>query len=366
MDWHVLSAFIAAAVWEALIPGPSIALLVDTRARLGSEGALSFVAGITVANLAWVLITFYLIYSKPDVLVLRSAVESARSILSLVAVPCLTFIASQRILLSMVELVTRQDVEAQPNAAKVQGMFLSGLIAHALNPLSFGFYLASFYTLISHMPLEQGIWFGAIPIVVDSSVFTIIGFVPIPLKKYFPKWLVRLTPLLSGLAVMWIVGFISTKQAGTAIYGETTELLMLGAFLLAALGLARRLVIAQKERSSRLLWRVVAVWDSWFKVTAVFGAILGFAFSSESHLQFERDIRLCFVVAAVIASSLTFAKAFGELQQERFPTPAEREIAINLKSWRASEVWVGIATIVFLMFAFLLFLITDFRAPISH
>ena len=61
MDWHVLSAFIAAAVWEALIPGPSIALLVDTRARLGSEGALSFVAGITVANLAWVLITFYLI-----------------------------------------------------------------------------------------------------------------------------------------------------------------------------------------------------------------------------------------------------------------------------------------------------------------
>lgn len=245
-------------------------------------------------------------------------------------------------------------------------MFRMGFLAHAVNPLSIVYYLATFSLLVAGMPLEHGVLFGLVPIVIDLVVFLFLAFFKTPIDKYFPAWLLnRVLPLLSGSAFVVIVVYISSQPSDVNFYRNYTGLVLLVALLISAIKVARRLVLSQKEKSSKMLWRIVAIWDSWFKVIAVAGAIITLASSFEIDPLINQRIRICFVVAGVLAGALSFAKAFGELQDERSPPKRENVQAIDPNCWQASELWVGVAVFAFLGAVFLLMTLTGFNLQVA-
>jgi threonine/homoserine/homoserine lactone efflux protein len=346
MDWQLFGIFVVTALWETLHPGPTLALVVDTRARFGPTETLFVVAGITLANVAWVVAALALIYAG-----VHWVRDWMNLLVALLAVPFLVFLASTRILTSMVQFVAMLSPQRTNAPVRKTTLFATAFVAHLVNPLSIGFYLATFSALVSGKPLNQGILFGIVPIVMDSLVFGSYALLRTPLGD---GPFARVLPLLAGVSMVAIVSQIVSQNPEINFYREGTELVMIAALLLAALHVARSQVILQRGKNSRALWRVVALWDSWFKVAAVVGAIVAVATTLNIDPMINHRIRICFVVAGVLAASLSFAKAYGELQDERFPSQGGNETRIDTSSWQASEVWVGVAAFGFLAAVFLL------------
>lgn len=371
MELNPLVVFAVAAFFETLQPGPTIALVFETRASAGKVAALKTVAGITVANIFWVILALLVLHSNATWFG-----DKVSPGIGFFGVFYLMYLASERLLASAVQFIANEN-EQVPTKTRKYSFFSAGFWAHAGNPLSVSFYLATFSLLVTGKSTDQALIYGSIPIVVDMVIFTLLASLYMPITKdHFPKGLIQ---LLAGLSLFYLVAHVSsnaqlsvaiahepsTTPVSSVLFSPLMALTMLASFLLASISVANRFVQSRKGKENKSLWRVVSLWDSWFKVAALFGAIfalIGLFGPSSFQIDSAVDhrIRICFVVAAALAVTLSLAKSYGELQDGKFPGEVSGS-AIDVNCWQASIWWVGVAALAILIIAFLLMTATGFR-----
>lgn len=360
MDLHVFISFVLATLFETLTPGPTLALVLDTRIREGKEHAQITVAGITAANVLWVLVALFALYAGATWLKngLSATVQFAGN-------AYLIYLASSRVLSSTVQLVVGQIDEA-PASSKRSSLFKTGFFAHAGNPVTVAYYLATFSVATSGRPIETALNLGFIAVMSDLLAYGVLASINLGWINEFLKG--PLVRLFAGLALLYLVAHVSSglpKSNPNVMASSGSTLAMLGAFLGAAVVLAHNLVVTRREKDNKVLWRITALWGVWFSLAALVGAIytmlLGFNNSALAlGALIEHRIRICFVVAAVLATTLAFTKALGELQDERYPPTPGKQAALAV-GWQASPLWVGCAVLGFLIAVFVLFTVTGFR-----
>ncbi|MBJ2158263.1 LysE family translocator [Variovorax sp. IB41] len=358
MDSKLILIFALAAFFEAVTPGPTMALVLETRTSAGIRGALLTVAGITVANIVWVACVLLLFLADA-----KWFGEWIGPFIKYFGAAYLVYLASRRLLSAVVQFITHRD---DREIAKQSGanLFWTGFIAHAGNPLSISYYLATFGVVIMSMSLTEATIYGAIPIVMDAAVFVLLAIAFGEKKHLAGRW----ARLLAGLVLFFLVGHVYSNSPALNSEISVTPLMtfiMLGGFFYAAIAESRSEVALRKDKNNKMLWRVVGLWGVWFSAAAIFGGfytlIGGFAMSAFSlEAVQEHRLRICFVVAAVIGSALSFAKACGELQDDQATQPATGP-AIKADGWQTSPYWIGAFAFGFLGAVFVLLTVIGFN-----
>jgi threonine/homoserine/homoserine lactone efflux protein len=362
IDPHLLLSFTIAALFETLNPGPTVALVFETRASKGTQAAGATVVGITLANMLGVLI---------GILVGNVGVGAGDWVFMWIrtaAAGYLVFLASRRILSSTVMLIAGITDKVSSNWWSYGGDVGAGLLTHLSNPLTLPFYLGFFAATAAPLPVGTKLLLGAIAVVLDLIVYGAAA-------KWQPRWMegrdsggpVIAFRLIAGAAFLYLVErtFSSTSPENPelAIAAPTTLAMFIG-FVVAAIREAQWFVKTRHSKNNKLLWRVVSLWSAMFSVYALIGGLYTLI-SDMSANTFTLDaiiesrLRICVVVAAVTAASLSFAKALGELQDERSSdAPADAAIAVG---WQALPERVTAAALLFLLAIFALLNATGFR-----
>jgi threonine/homoserine/homoserine lactone efflux protein len=356
VDINIFLAFATICIFEAFIPGPTLALVIETRVSSGKKAAMATVAGITIANVIWVAVALFVVFANAKWLP-----DGASVPIQIAGAAFLVYLACRRLLSLAISLFSAQpkvdSSPPDPNKA-----YLTGFVVHFANPLSVAFYIATFSVIINGHTLNTAILFGAIPVLIDLALFTVLSTAPTGALAYVPRWISR---LLAGLLLLYLVGHAYSKSSTISLsMTPLTALMMLVGFYVAAIAEAKYQVGLRKEGDNKLVWRTVALWGAWFSVAALLGGLYtligGFGVSTFAlDHPTEHRIRICFVVAAVLATTLSFAKAYGELQDEKFPRKSDTK-STSIHDWRTAPLWVGGQVFGFLALTFILLWITDF------
>jgi len=355
----IVFSFFIATLFETLIPGPTLALVTETRISSGRKNAIETVAGITVANIFWVIAAIFVLYAgnlwfeqwiRPAIVYFGTAY--------------LIYLASKRILSSSIVFITGYS-ESQDSVSDSSNLFFTGFMAHAGNPLTIAYYIATFGIATSGQPLEIKVLFGLIAIFSDLLVYGIIAGKNIgEVENILKKPVIR---LIAGCALFYLISLVYSNQDNLDQSLTITPLIMivmLIAFLLAALHVAYDNVRSRINKNNILLWRVAKLWSIWFSIYAILGMFYSLVSGIEgSALSFsdaiETRIRICVIVSMVLALVLSFVKSFGEVQDTQNANSDLEPIRENC--WQTSPIRVAIATLIILLAVFILMTVTNFN-----
>lgn len=358
----LLMSFLAVTILDTIAPGPTLALVLQTRADSGKTAAFATVLGVTLADVLWVILALIVIHSGAQL-----AHDWIDPIVKNVGAAFLIYLASKRILSCAVDIIARQNGDPPVKSALTASTaFRYGFMAHAVNPLSPAYYLGTFSLVISTLPLNYAIVGGAFPVLIDLLIFSLLALAWVNLPT-FGFATTRLVRLFVGFFFVFLVGlaFSESHDKSNVLVTSWTAILMLVGFLAGALHEAIEQVGLRQKKPNKMLWRSLAVWSSWFSIAALVGALYtaigGFKESTFSlPPEMEHRVRICFVIAAILAATLSFAKAIGELYDERVPAEGTPPTA-PVQGWRTNPLRVGVAVIGLLTAAFLLLWVTGFN-----
>jgi threonine/homoserine/homoserine lactone efflux protein len=350
-----------ATLVETVNPGPTLALVLSTAISAGRRNALYAVLGIGFANAAWALLVFALSG-------LSSGTPLLLSLFQLFAAGYLIFLASQRIISAAVEMISsHRDVSSkQPNSrGSAWGPFAHGFIVHASNPLTPPYYFGPFYA-VTLGSWKETVICGGIAAFSDLIVY---GLVVLWIAKQGVVRKISVAPylrLFAGLLFLFLVAHVFSvdKANSTISVSVVTTIAMFFGFLAAVLSEARRFVLIRKGAENTLLWRITGMWGTFFSIATVMGGIFTLyqvldGSTEKLDLVIEQKLRICFIVSAILAAGLAFAKSFGEVQDKQHPAGASA-IGIDPQSWQANPIrsaLVAVLTLVLLLFSLV---ITDF------
>ena len=358
MDMKLIFIFAVAALFETVTPGPSMALVVESRASAGRRGAFITVLGITLANIAWVGCVILPLWFGS-----KWFAQWLVPVIRYLGTAYLIYLASRRMLSAVVQFITHRD-DLQIVQRSRSHIFWAGFFAHAGNPLSIGYYLATFGVIVMGMSFAHATLYGLVPVVIDFVVFALLAMVVFGKARNFAG---RWARLLAGLFLFYLVGHVYSKSPtvdlGISVTPLTT-LIMLAGFFWAAIAESRAEVLLREGKNNKLLWRAVGLWGVWFSVAALFGGLYtligGFGVSAFSlDAVYEHRLRICFVVAAVIGSTLSLAKACGELQDDQSAQDLTLP-AITPICWQTTPRSVGAFTFATLVAVYVLLTVTGF------
>ncbi len=370
MNLEAIFYFAAATAFETINPGPTLGLVVAMLVAFGRRSAFISVAGVAAANAVWVLLVFFLL--SPEFI--GANAEEIRS----VSAGLLVFLASRRIISSMVELITMANLEdsghsARSRPATAGQAFAAGFWVHAVNPVTPPYYVGAFYATTAGA-LEATIVCGVIAVLFDVIFYSVVVAGSSTVKFLWDRY-VDLKPLplvdalfrlLAGLFFLFLVAHVlSVTRLDSTI---TTTALTVGFMLLGVLAAivaeAYQLVVARKGLCNKVLWRIVAMWGAWFSLATVLGAIftlyqvLDNSTAMKLDPMTEQRVRICVIVAAFIATALAFAKSFGELQDEQVKTSIGTEISADC--WQANPRKAGVVAFGVLLGVWILLWLTKF------
>lgn len=358
-------SFAFATFVETLTPGPTLALVVETRTAKGPRAAHSVVLGITLANIAGVLVVLL----ARSVTLSVSFGETLKALGRDAGAAYLIYLASRRILSSALRFVTGTDATDRYEPAKHdRQMFITGFLAHFLNPVTLPYYLSTFAAAASNLSVRIVLLLGAIPVLSDLIVYEIVATYWSRRDGFqMPAVATAIFRLLFGGALLYLVAstFSIGQQTSPALaISPVTTLLMLIGFLAGSIHEAHGWVVSRRECNNKLVWRIVSLWGVCFSVVTLVGALFTLIDGIDANAfgmtpTTKSRLRICFIVAAVIAASLNYAKAEGELQDERYPADSSKR-AIS-PTWQAQPWPAGLVTVVFLAAVFALLALTDLR-----
>jgi threonine/homoserine/homoserine lactone efflux protein len=373
IDATAIGTFAVATIFETLNPGPTLGLVVALAVAFKTRKvALNAVVGIGAANAAWAAMVFFAFKSG-------FVTGLVASLIQYFSAGYLVYLASRRIISSMVKLIAYphhvSSLEATTTApANMTALSAlgAGFSAHALNPLTPPYYVGPFYaaTLGS---IQATVICGSIAVLSDVVIYGLIVQLIWLMKTEVSKeisldeypLLAIAVQLAAGMTFLFLVAhvFSATKvDSRISITAVTTMCMFLG-FFAAVIHEVYRFVLGRKGMDNKTLWRLVAMWGTWFSVATVAGGILALyqALSTENvsiDSTVEHRLRICLVVAATLAMACTFAKAFGELQDEQ--VKAVNGNAVDLTTWHSAPWRAGLAVGALLALVYGALWLTDF------
>lgn len=358
INTSLIIAFALATLGETLIPGPTLALVFESRLSRTKREIGELIVGITAANSVWVLAAIFIVFAGTTWLS-----DVAYPVLIHLGAAYLIYLASRRILGSSIQFITGASIESA-SISKGSRAFATGFMAHFVNPLTVAYYVSTFGVATSGQTIETKIGFGLIAIFSDLIAYLIIGYITFGnVESFFKRPFFR---LLAGSALLYFVARVYSSTAGSDANITITPLIMafmLIGFLAAAILEAYDHIVSRKGKSNVMLWRIGKLWGIWFSIIAVFGAFYsllsnihgsGFALGDSLEVYFK----ICIVVAAVMALALSFFKAYGEVQDEK--NLSDSNTAIPADCWHASPLKAGGASFIFLLAVFFLMWLTGF------
>lgn len=360
MDINValIITFALATLGETLIPGPTLALVFESRASATKKEVIELIAGITAANAVWVIVAIFIIYTGNTWFK-----ETALPVLTYFGTAYLVYLASRRILSSSILFIT--GAAEDTTHTSINGHFKTGFMAHFINPLTIAYYVTTFGLATMEQSIETKIGFGLIAIFSDLIVYTLIGCVSFGnIEIIFRKPFFR---LLAGCALFYLIVHVYSNPSESEHNLSITPpimIFMLFGFLCAAILEAYCQVKSRTNKSNSILWRISKLWSIWFSIFAVLGAF--YSLLSEPHGSvfslsdsMEVYFRICIIVATVLAITLSFVKSYGELQDEK--NQKTDSDSVSADCWHASPFGAGIASFMFLAAIFILMWVTDFK-----
>lgn len=358
LDYNLILTFASLTIVETITPGPTLGLVLYTKLSSGKMAALRVTLGVAVANVTWILIAMVLMRlgaSLPD---------WGISGIKLIGTACLIIVASKRVLSSLVVVITGASECRDESHHKKQ--FTEGFIAHFFNPVSPIYYLGVFTSLSGHS-MNNMVAFGIVAVVFDllfyaflaSFKFFGIGDV---LNDQGGVWITGILRLVAGFFLL----YITTTSIEGLSYGITkgAAFVMLIGFLAAVIGEVMKQVGQRKGKNNKGVWKIAALWSACFTILALIGVIFTLIDGiSNSKLNLGHNIihhlRICFMVATVTAAALSFAKSYGELQDEQYPN-SDGSSSINIQGWKSSPIKVVGACFLCLGVVFLLLTLSGF------
>jgi threonine/homoserine/homoserine lactone efflux protein len=327
IPFNQVVAFAVATFGESINPGPTLATLVLARTRSRRE-AWGVVAGVTLANILWVIIVVLLKSSE------LPASPEAEPLLKAVAALILVLMATRTAVgaaITGIEMYILRDwgtpptndpaIGARPLADGVR----NGFIFHFFNWLSVTYYLGAYSGTLASNP-SLALVFSFVAVLVDFLVYGVLA--SLPLDRLTPSRISftaqRIFALLASFAMLFLVARVfaidRSQQAPSELYG-LRDLLMLLGFLAGTIWEAENFADKYGRTRNKLLWRGVLVWQSAFGAIAIIGTILsvlvridpdGFGID-KSRIS---AMAICSLVAAVATAALSYARARGEMLDE--------------------------------------------------
>jgi hypothetical protein len=322
-------AFAVATFGESINPGPTIGALVSARTRSRLE-AWGVVAGVTLANIVWVIIVVLLKLFASQLPTLPEAETLLKAFAAFILVLMATR-AAARAAITGIETYILRNWNTPPakdpasDARPFAGGLRNGFIFHFFNLLSFTYYLGAYSATLASNP-SLALIFSVVAVLVDFLVYGVLASLPIerltPSRMSFAAQ--RIFALLASLAMLFLVARVfaidRSQQAPGELYG-LRDLLMLLGFLAGTIGEAESFAVKYGKTKNKLLWRGILVWQSGFGAIAIIGTILSVLVRIDPD-SFGIDkslisaIAICSLVAAVVTAALSYARARGEMLDE--------------------------------------------------
>lgn len=360
----VVLGFSFLTLFETLLPGPTLALVLETRASASTENASRTVWGITLANLLWVVAAMVILYLPSYI-----SWSELETYLLVGGAAYLSYLAARRLLAAMVFSLTRQAEDPSMNdpkiPAKAARYFLAGFISHGANPLTAAYYLGTFNVAAIKGGFALACVFGLIAVATDLAIYRAIA---VSHSTKFDSTLK--TPifrlLTAGLLTFFVVSLISRSDK---LDFSVALVIVMAALWYAAIMEARRSVQMRSGLENAELWAVARLWGAWFTLYALIGAIyvmvngvgLGqsaLGFDSDTELQ----LRAVFLISGILGTSIVMAAIYGTLRDMVFDR-IEPGTGIQLTIWQASFGWSALGAICILAIFFLLLVLSGFGAP---
>lgn len=327
---HEVIAFAVATFGESINPGPTLAALVLARTRSRQE-AWGVVAGVTLANIVWVIIVLLLKSFASEL----PAPPEAEPLLKAFAAFILVLMATRAAAgaaITGTEMYILRDWSTPPAedpaivATPLADGIRNGFIFHFFNWLSFTYYLGAYSATLASNP-SLALMFSVVAVLVDFLVYGVLASLPVerflrPSPAAFA--IRRIFALLASFAMLFLVAHVfaidRSQQAPGELHG-LRDLLMLLGFLAGTIWEAESFANKYGRTKNRLLWRGVLVWQSAFGAIAIIGTILsvlvridpdGFGIDKSG----ISAMAICSLVAAVVTAALSYARARGEMLDE--------------------------------------------------
>ena len=355
----LILAFAIATLTETLSPGPTLALVLESRISAGRRAALLVVAGITTANTLWVIVS---------ILALDLVHSLFGTSLTQLVICCgtayLMYLASERLLSAVIHIITgcsEQDDKTPPRSSP----FFTGIIAHAGNPLTVSYYVSTFGLATMEKPMLIKICFGAVAILSDFIIYGLMASVTFGVNTHFLR--APFFRIAAGIALLYFITGVYSHQTPTSsglAITSLTLLAMLGGLLFAAIRTAYGHVVRRKDMENKLLWRTVTLWSVWFTAFAAVGGFYSFVNGLDGSAMAlsagtETRLRICFVVAAVFSLALSFVKAFGEVQDAQSSNLGSSSAVTRY--WQASFWRSGVVAFTLLASLFVMMSLIGFK-----
>jgi hypothetical protein len=327
---HEVIAFAVATFGESINPGPTIGALVSARTRSRLE-AWGVVAGVTLANILWVIIVVLLKLFASQLPTLPEAEPLLKAFAALILVFMATRAAAGAAITGIETYILRNwdkppaedpAIGARPFAGGVR----NGFIFHFFNLLSFTYYFGAYSATLASNP-SLALIFSVVAVLVDFLVYGVLASLPVerllrPSPTVFAAR--RIFALLASFAMLFLVAHVfaidRSQQTPGELYG-LRDLFMLLGFLAGTIREAENFAEKYGRTKNKLLWRGVLVWQSAFGAIAIIGTILSVLVRIDPD-SFGIDkslisaMAICSLVAAVVTAALSYARARGEMLDE--------------------------------------------------
>ena len=359
LNSQLIFAFALATLGETLTPGPTLGLVFESKLSATKAQIGEMIAGITLANIIWVAVAILIVHTGNtwfDAL--------AKPIIIYFGTAYLIYLASRRLLSSTVMLITNTD-EINPTAQQTNNYFLTGFMAHFSNPLTIAYYATTYGLATIGQTFETKMVFGFIAISADLIIYALIGYFTYgDIEKHFRRPIFR---FLAGFALFYLVAHTYTSSSPSVDLSITPEtmIIMLIGFLLAAIFETSNQVKNRINKDNKMLWRIAKLWSVWFSVFAVVGAFYSLVSGASNSLiklddHIELYIRICIIFSTVLALSLSFLKAYGEIQDEQ-QTVSKNIEGCPVDCWQSSPLKSCLASFLLLVGVFILLWVSGFK-----
>jgi hypothetical protein len=322
-------AFAVATFGESINPGPTIGVLVSARTRSRRE-AWGVVAGVTLANIVWVIIVVLIKSSAGKLPTWPEAEPLLKAFAALILVFMATRAAAGAAITGIEAYILKNwNTPAAEDPAvgtrPFAGGVYNGLMFHFFNVLSMTYYLGAYSGTLASNP-SLAIAFSFVAVLVDFVVYGVLASLPVerlaPSLTSFAAQ--RIFGLLASFAMLFLVARVfaidRSQQAPGELYG-LRDLCMLLGFLAGTIREAENFAVKYGKTKNKLLWRGILVWQSGFGAIAIIGTILSVLVRIDpDSFGIDRSLisamAICSLVAAVLTAALSYARARGEMLDE--------------------------------------------------
>jgi hypothetical protein len=335
-----VAAFALATLGESINPGPTLGALASARAHSKRE-ALGVVAGVALANIAWVIIVVLLKLFASQLPPWPEAGPVFKALAAFILVFVATRTSASAVIAGTESFVFQNwgapiATTSAGGVRSFDGGVRTGFAVHFTNPLSLTYYFGAYSGTLAHDP-SLAVAFAFVAVLVDLLVYGALAYLSVdrvlpPSPAVFAAQ--RIFAVAASFAMLFLVAQVFAIEKDHNVPSELhglRNLLMLMGFLAGTIWEAETVAVRYGGTKNKLLWRGVLVWQSAFGAFAIMGTFLSvLGRIAPDSLGIGKSLisamAICSLVAAVATVALSFARARGEMLDEAEIARSARQI----------------------------------------